>query len=170
MLSPTPPGHWISIVLQIAERDALPVELIADALAQAGGGEADAFHRLLASQVQIQPSAPRHLHQAPHRPDLGAAADHPALPGIHLGPFAPSRVRRPTVLTAMFGEGFAFDDATHEDDGLPVRSFPVFLRRRRKRLRSHGFTAASTSAFGNENGLEQGRCVGAYAAALKTEA
>ena len=31
-----------------------------------------------------------------------------------------------TVLTAVFGENFAFDDSTHVDDGLPVRSFPNF--------------------------------------------
>ncbi|MFD1808642.1 hypothetical protein ACFSHQ_12570 [Gemmobacter lanyuensis] len=30
------------------------------------------------------------------------------------------------MLTAIFGENFAFDDATHEDDGLPVRSFSSF--------------------------------------------
>ncbi|MFN3575840.1 MAG: hypothetical protein ACK4TJ_02460, partial [Tabrizicola sp.] len=36
MLSPTPPGHWVSIVLQIAERDRLPAERIAATLAVNG--------------------------------------------------------------------------------------------------------------------------------------
>jgi hypothetical protein len=43
MLTPTPAGHWISIVLQIAERDALPVEVDLEALALLGVAQADAF-------------------------------------------------------------------------------------------------------------------------------
>jgi hypothetical protein len=41
---------------------------------------------------------------------MGNAADHPALPGIPLGPFHQSGAAS-AVLTAIFGEDFAFDDA-----------------------------------------------------------
>ncbi|MCU0904727.1 MAG: hypothetical protein MUE83_12745, partial [Tabrizicola sp.] len=43
MLTFTPAGHWIAIVLQIAERDAMPVEVIASTLAKLGAAQADAF-------------------------------------------------------------------------------------------------------------------------------
>ncbi|MDX5350477.1 MAG: hypothetical protein LPJ95_07215, partial [Paracoccaceae bacterium] len=43
MLSPTPPGHWISIVLDIARRDALPPEALARTLALLGVAVADGF-------------------------------------------------------------------------------------------------------------------------------
>ena len=61
----------------------------------------------------------------------------------------------------------AFEDATGGKDGLKMRQFP-------------SFTAAADEAgisrmFGGihyraaiENGLDQGRCIGAYAVALKT--
>jgi hypothetical protein len=124
MLTPTPAGHWIAIVLQIAERDALSVETISPRW------RSWAWRRPMPSfpagdEVPLQPSPPGDLYQATHRPRMGAASDHPALPRIHLGPFHPIG-RRLDSLTAVFGENFAFDDETHVDEGLPVRSFPSF--------------------------------------------
>jgi hypothetical protein len=87
MLSPTPPGHWVSIVCQIAVRDQMPAERVAAALAVHGGGGGRCLHRLLAREIRPQPDPPRHLHQAPHRPEMGTAADHAALPRIPLGAF-----------------------------------------------------------------------------------
>ncbi len=43
MLTPTPPGHWIAIILQIAERDRLPADKMAEAFARTGIAVADAF-------------------------------------------------------------------------------------------------------------------------------
>jgi membrane-associated phospholipid phosphatase len=73
------------------------------------------------------------------------------------------------VLTSIFGEDFAFDDATHVDDGLPVRSFPSFKAAAEEAALSRLYGGIHYR-FGNEMGLEQGRCVGAFAAALRTEA
>jgi hypothetical protein len=72
-----------------------------------------------------------------------------------------------TVLTAFFGEGFAFSDNTHEADGIPTRSYPDFWTAARE--------AADSRLYGgihfrpaNDLGIEQGRCIGAHAAALRT--
>ena len=43
MLSPTPPGHWVSIVLTLIDRDQLDTPRTADALMRIGVGVADAF-------------------------------------------------------------------------------------------------------------------------------
>ena len=43
MLSVTPPGHWMSIALQILERDQVGLEKSVDILARLGIAEADAF-------------------------------------------------------------------------------------------------------------------------------
>jgi membrane-associated phospholipid phosphatase len=71
------------------------------------------------------------------------------------------------VLTDLFGEDFAFTDRTHEDDGLPARSFPSF--------RAAAEEAALSRLYGGihfrsaiEQGLAQGRCIGAHAVALRT--
>ena len=71
------------------------------------------------------------------------------------------------VLTGLLGEDFAFEDRTHEADGLPARSFASFWAAAEEAgiSRLYGgihFRAAIV------NGLDQGRCVGAYVNALKT--
>ena len=43
MLSMTPPGHWVSIALQVAERADLPLEENVDLLARMGVAMSDAF-------------------------------------------------------------------------------------------------------------------------------
>ena len=73
------------------------------------------------------------------------------------------------VLTAIFGEDFAFDDATHEDDGLPVRSFPSFRAAAEEAAISRMYGGIHYR-FSNEIGLDQGRAVAVHAAALQTEA
>ena len=71
------------------------------------------------------------------------------------------------VLTAVFGDDFAFDDNTDEADGLKPRSFPSFS--------AAADEAGISRLYGGihyraaiDKGLEQGRCIGAYAVALKT--
>ncbi|MCU0904273.1 MAG: vanadium-dependent haloperoxidase, partial [Tabrizicola sp.] len=73
-----------------------------------------------------------------------------------------------TVLTAVFGDSFAFDDETHVDEGLPVRSFPSFAAAAEEAAMSRLYGGIHFR-FGNEAGLAQGRAVGALAAALRTE-
>ena len=166
MLSPTPPGHWISILIEIADRDALPVERRTDALARLGVALADAFigcwqakfeHDLVRpvtyinrvidkawAPMLITPPFPEY--PSGHSTQSGAAAE---------------------VLSTIFGEDFAFDDATHEDDGLPVRSYPSF--------RAAAAEAAISRLYGGihfraaiDRGLEQGLCIGQHAARLET--
>lgn len=168
MLTFTPAGHWISIVLQIAERDALPVEVISATLAKLGVAQADAFiscwdtkfrYNLLRPVTYIK----RHIDKA-WEPLLIT----PPFPEYTSGHSTQSGAAA-TVLTATLGEGFAFDDATHVDEGWGVRSFPSFTAAAEEAALSRLYGGIHFR-FGNEKGLEQGRTVGAYAAALRTEA
>jgi membrane-associated phospholipid phosphatase len=71
------------------------------------------------------------------------------------------------VLTAAFGDGFAFADASHEEDGLPVRHFASFWEAAEEAGISRlygGIHFRSAIA----RGLDQGRCVGAFATMLVT--
>ncbi len=43
MLSPTPPGHWLSIAMQIADRDRIDAITICEVLTRLGITLADAF-------------------------------------------------------------------------------------------------------------------------------
>jgi hypothetical protein len=168
MLTPTPAGHWISIVLQIADRDALPAETIAATLAKLGVAQADAFISCWSTKFKYNLLRPvtyikRHIDKA-WEPLLIT----PPFPEYTSGHSCQSGAAS-TVLTAIFGEGFAFDDATHEDEGLPVRSFPSFAAAAEEAAVSRLYGGIHFR-FGNENGLAQGRAVGAFAAALRTEA
>jgi hypothetical protein len=168
MLTFTPAGHWISIVLQIAERDAMPAELISSALAKLGVAQADAFiacwdtkfrYNLLRPVTYIK----RHIDKT-WEPFLIT----PPFPEYTSGHSAQSGAAS-TVLTSVFGENFAFDDDTHVDEGLPVRSFPSFTAAAEEAAMSRLYGGIHFR-FGNEKGLEQGRAVGAHAASLRTEA
>lgn len=166
MLSPTPPGHWISIVLQIAERDAMPADKLADVLARLSVTLADAFIGCWASKYEfdfIRPVTYIKQHIDPKWEPLLITPPFPEYPSGHSTQSGAAEV----VLTAFFGEQFAFDDATHERDGIKPRKFANF--------REAAEEAGISRLYGGihfraaiERGLDQGRCIGAHAVALKT--
>jgi hypothetical protein len=167
MLTFTPAGHWISIVIQIAERDALPVEVISSTLAKLGVAQADAFISCWATKFRYNLLRPvtyikRHIDPA-WEPLLIT----PPFPEYTSGHSTQSGAAS-TVLASVLGEDFAFEDATHVDEGLPVRSFPSFAAAAEEAAISRLYGGIHFR-FGNERGLEQGRAVGAFAAALRTE-
>lgn len=168
MLTPTPAGHWISIVMQIADRDALPVEVIAPTLAKLGVAQADAFMSCWSTKFKYNLLRPvtyikRHIDKT-WEPLLTT----PPFPEYTSGHSCQSGAAS-AVLTAIFGEDFAFDDATHEDEGLPVRSFPSFNAAAEEAALSRLYGGIHYR-FSNEIGLAQGRAVAAHATALRTEA
>ena len=72
-----------------------------------------------------------------------------------------------SALTSRFGDKFAFDDHTHERDGLGVRHFNSFWEAARE--------AGISRLYGGihfrpaiDNGLQQGQCIGEYVASSKT--
>lgn len=168
MLSPTPPGHWISIVLQIAERDALPADRITEVLAKLGISMADAFIGCWASKFEFNLLRPVTYIRRVIDPKWEPILITPPFPEYPSGHSTQSGAAA-TVLTAAFGENFAFDDATHEDDGLPVRSFTDFWQAAEEAGISRLYGGIHFR-FGVEEGLTQGRCIGAYAANLTTRA
>lgn len=167
MLTPTPAGHWIAIVLQIADRDALPVEVVSSTLAKLGVAQSDAFVSCWSTKFKYNLLRPityikRHIDPA-WEPLLIT----PPFPEYTSGHSTQSGAAS-TVLTSIFGEDFAFEDETHVDEGLPVRSFPSFAAAAEEAAVSRLYGGIHFR-FGNERGLEQGRKVGAFAAALRTE-
>lgn len=168
MLSPTPPGHWVSILLRIAARGALPADRLAEGLAILGIAIADGFIACWQQKYAhdyIRPvTAIRKLVQ----PDWEPLLITPPFPEYPSGHSTQSGAAA-AALIRLFGEDFAFDDDTHLDDGLAIRAYPGF--------REAAQEAAISRLYGGihfraaiEQGLEQGYCVGAYAAALRTRA
>ncbi|WP_374641273.1 vanadium-dependent haloperoxidase [Tabrizicola sp.] len=168
MLSPTPPGHWIAILLDIAERDALPAERLAGALALLGVAVADGFIACWQTKFEVNLLRPVTYIRRVIQPDWEPLLITPPFPEYPSGHSTQSGAAA-TVLTALFGEDFAFDDATHADDGLPVRSFPGFWAAAEEAAISRLYGGIHYR-FAVERGLDQGRCVGAHALALRITA
>jgi membrane-associated phospholipid phosphatase len=167
MLSPTPPGHWISIAMAILDRDAADLATWADVLARLGITIADAFIACWQTKYDVNLLRPvTYIRQVMGETKWEPLLNTPPFPEFPSGHSSQSGAAA-AVLTAIWGEGFAFDDATHADDGLPVRHFPSFAAAAEEAALSRLYGGIHFRE-GVEAGLAQGRCVGAYTVALQT--
>jgi hypothetical protein len=145
MLSPTPPGHWISIAMQLLEREGADAARRAEVLALTGIAVADAF--IGCWQVKFRYDLLRPVTYIRRTMDPKWES---------------------TMTTPPFPEyNFAFEDATGVPDGLPARSFTSFTAAAEEAGISRLYGGIHYRAA-IEQGLAQGRCTGAFAAALKT--
>ena len=166
MLSPTPPGHWIFIAADLLEAEDAPLDRRVEVMAKLSVALADAFIGCWHEKFRwnlIRPVTVIRAHLDPGFEPLLITPPFPEYPSGH----STQSGAAAEVLTDLFGEGFAFTDRTHEDDGLPARSFPSF--------RAAAEEAALSRLYGGihfrsaiEQGLAQGRCIGAHAIALRT--
>lgn len=166
MLSPTPPGHWISIALQILERDKAGLNERVDVLARLGVAVADAFIGCWRAKFEYDLIRPVTYIRRVIDPKWETLLITPPFPEYPSGHSTQSAAAA-AVLTSLFGEDFAFTDATHEADGLPSRAYPSFWAAAKEAGISRLYGGIHFRAA-IERGLEQGRCVGAYANALDT--
>ena len=168
MLSPTPPGHWVSIAMDILDADGADAPRRAEALALLGIAVADAFIGCWYSKFEYDLLRPvtyiRRVIDPAWQPLL-ITPPFPEYPSGHSTQSGAAEV----VLAHLFGADRPFDDATHVDEGLPVRRYPTF--------RAAAEEAGISRLYGGihfraaiDRGLEQGRCIGAHAIALRTRA
>lgn len=166
MLSMTPPGHWVSIAQQVAERADLSLEENVDLLARMGVAMSDAFvgcwrekyvHNLIRPITYI-----KRVIDSKWEPILNT----PPFPEYPSGHSTVSGAMD-AVLTGFFGENYAFEDNTGSPDGRNPRHFKSF--------RAAAEEAGISRLYGGihfhsaiVDGLTQGRCIGGYAVALKT--
>jgi PAP2 superfamily len=166
MLSPTPPGHWLSIALQILEHDNVDLNKSVDVLARLGAALADSFIGCWDTKFQYDLLRPVTFIRRTMDRKWESAMTTPPFPEYPSGHSTQSAAAA-TVLTKIFGENFAFVDATHVKDGIKPRAFPSF--------RAAAAEAGLSRLYGGihyrasiERGLDQGRCIGAYANGLRT--
>jgi hypothetical protein len=166
MLSMTPPGHWVSIALQVADSADLGLEDNVDLLARMGIAMSDAFvgcwnakyvHNLIRPITYIRKNIDPKWEPILNTPPFPEyPSGHSTVSGAMDG-----------VLTAFFGEDYAFEDRTGSPDGRNPRTYRSFHEAAEEAgiSRLYGgihFRAAIV------DGLEQGRCIAQYTIALKT--
>ena len=166
MLSPTPPGHWISITLQILHRDSTDALRAADALGRVGMAVSDAFVACWGDKIHYNRLRPvtyiKRVIDKTWEPLLITPpfAEYPSGHSTQSGAAA-------VVLTSVFGKNFSFDDATHADDGIKPRHFSDFHAAATEAAVSRLYGGIHFRAA-NENGLRQGVEVGGFINALQT--
>jgi hypothetical protein len=166
MLSPTPPGHWIVIALKVLDERKASAAEHADLLARLGISLADAFIGCWHSKFEYDLLRPVTYIKRVIDPKWEPILITPPFPEYPSGHSTQSGAAA-TVLTAFFGENFAFTDNTHEKDKLPNRSFNSFWDAANEAGMSRLYGGIHFRAA-IDRGLEQGRCIGEKAVALRT--
>ena len=163
--TPTPPGHSISILSQVARMLGLSLAGAAEAYAKVGIAVGDAFIACWNTKYRDNLLRPvtyiRNLIDTAWTPLLVT----PPFPEYTSGHSVQSGAAA-QVLTDLFGD-VAFVDRTHERRGLPARAFRSF--------HEAAAEAAVSRLYGGihfraaiERGLEQGACVGRHVSAVTT--
>ena len=166
MLTVTPPGHWIAIALQIMDRDKVGLEKTVDVLARLGIAQADAFIGCWRAKYQYDLLRPLTYIRRNIDPNWEALLNTPPFPEYPSGHSTQSGAAA-AVMTRLFGENFAFTDATGRADGLAPRSFANFAAAANEISLSRLYGGIHFRAA-IESGLEQGRCIATFALALRT--
>lgn len=166
MLSPTPPGHWISILMEIAARDSLDLPRTVDALARLGIAISDGFIGCWDAKFRYDLIRPVTYIRKTIDPEWEPLLITPPFPEYPSGHSTQSGAAA-TVLTAIFGAPFPFTDSTHADDGLAPRDYPDFWAAANEAAISRLYGGIHFRAA-IERGLEQGACIGAHVNALRT--
>jgi hypothetical protein len=168
MLSYTPPGHWIAIMTQVATEKGLDLTAQVEALARMGVAMADAFIGCWSAKFQYDLVRPVSYIKKVIDPKWEPLLNTPPFPEYPSGHSTQSAAAA-SVLTALFGEAYSFTDESPTPDGVPTRSFASFW--------AAADEAAISRLYGGihfmpaiKNGQDQGRCIAAYAIALKTRA
>lgn len=166
MLSPTPPGHWISIGWQVLDAEKADLPKTVDVMARLGIAVADAFIGCWDTKFEFNLIRPVSYIKKVMDPKFEALLITPPFPEYPSGHSTQSGAAA-VVLASIFGDKHAFSDATHEADGLKPRQYASFWEAAEEAAlsRLYGgihFRSAILS------GLEQGKCIGAHAVALKT--
>jgi hypothetical protein len=166
MLSPTPPGHWISIAMQVLDQQNSGLDSQVDVLARLGVALADAFIGCWDAKFKYDLVRPVTYIRRLIDEKWEALLITPPFPEYPSGHSTQSGAAA-VVLANLFGEDFAFEDRTHEADGLIPRKFASFWEAAEEAgiSRLYGGIHYRTAII---EGLEQGKCIGVYVNALKT--
>lgn len=160
----TPPGHWVSILNQLVVRDDLKLDVCAEAYGRLGIAVADAF--ISCWWAKFEHSLVRPITYIRNEIDANwtSPVGTPPFPEYTSGHSVQSGAAA-EVLTALFGQNFAFTDDTHAGLGYPARSFSSFYEAADE--------AAISRLYGGihyrsaiDLGVDQGRAIGRIVSAL----
>lgn len=165
-LTPTPAGHGMTIALQVLAHENADLTKTVDVLARMGVTQADAmigaWHgKYIYNRLRPISFIKRYI-DADWEPLLLTPPfpDYPSGHSVQSGTLG-------AVMTKLFGENYAFEDATGIKDNLKPRHFNSFWEAANEAGMSRLYGGIHYLAA-IENGLAYGKCIGGYTNALKT--
>jgi hypothetical protein len=153
----TPPGHSVSILTQVMRDRGFALDVAAEAYARVGIAITDAFIACWNTKFRYNLLRPVTYIRRLIDPTWSSLLVTPPFPEYTSGHSVQSGASA-QVLTDLFGP-LAFTDHTHDDRGLPPRSFASFFEAAEEAALSRlygGIHFRTAIALG----LEQGRCIG----------
>lgn len=169
-VTPTPPGHWISILNQVMGQGDYPLDVAAEAYAKLGLALADSFIACWNTKYQYNLLRPityiqQFIDPAWNTPAITDAVTTPPFPEYTSGHSVQSAAAA-LVLTDLFGDNYAFTDFTHDAVGYAPRSFPSFMAAANEAAISRLYGGIHFRAA-IEKGMEQGECIAAQVLTLR---
>ena len=161
--TPTPPGHWISILTQVVRALDLPLDRAAEAYALVGIAVADAFISCWNAKYRDNVLRPVTYIRRLIDPDWTPLLITPPFPEYTSGHSVQSAAAA-HVLSKLFGR-LAFTDRTHERRGLAPRSFGSFMEAAREAAISRLYGGIHFRAA-CERGFDQAICIGKLATSI----
>ncbi len=165
MLSKTPPGHWVALLMQILEEKNASLEMYAEGYARLGIAVNDAFIGCWKTKYEYNLLRPVTYIKRLIDPKWEPMLTTPPFPEYPSGHSTQSGAAA-EVLTQFLGDNQSFTDHTHDEDGLPERSFSSFWAAANEAARSRLYGGIHYRAA-VERGLEQGKCIGEKVAKLQ---
>ena len=153
----TPPGHWIAIVTSLSAASSLTDA--SELYALTGLAVADAFISCWKTKYTFNLLRPETYIQRIIDPAFTPFIPTPQFPEYTSG-HSTSSGSASTLLTAILGNG-SFVDTTHVARGFPAREFANFSQAAEEAAVSRLYGGIHYP-MGNNNGLQQGRCVGNF--------
>ena len=154
----TPPGHWFSILNQIAAADGLNLAAAAEAYCKLGVGVADAFIACWNAKFKHNLMRPVTYIQNNIQPGWTSFIGTPQFPEYTSGHSVQSGAAA-TILTELFGDDYAFVDDTHAALSFPARSFSSFWEAANEAAISRLYGGIHFRS-GIDVGVEMGRSIG----------
>lgn len=156
----TPGGHWMGIAAIAARKRDLDFAEAAETYARTAIALADAFISSWEEKYRSVLIRPETVINEHIEEDWMPVLQTPPFPEYTSGHSVISAAAA-AVLTDHFGDGFAFNDTTEVEYGLPARAFPSFNVAAEEAAVSRIYGGIHYRMAADE-GLEQGRKVGAY--------
>ncbi len=161
----TPPSHSISILTQVLRHKQASLVEAAVAYAKVGMAAADAFITCWQTKYEYNLLRPVTYIQAVIDPSWTPELPTPAFPE-YTSDHAVQSAAIAAVLTDLFGDNYAFTDHTNAAHGIAPRSFRSFWDAAEEAAISRLYGGIHYRAA-LEEGLAQGKCIGARINALK---